>query len=415
MRISIIGAGYVGLVTGICLASLGNKVILVDSNEEKVEAIRRGEYPVYEKGLEDILRTTEVEVACDLGHAIKTTEISFICVSTDTSNDGISIDLKHVKEVANEIGKALNNYHLVVVKSTVIPGTTEQVIIPLLEKHGKKAGRDFGICANPEFLREGLAVEDFMHPNRIVIGALDRKAGDTLRHLYTSFNCPIVQTDLRTAEMIKYASNTFLAAKVSLINELGNICKRLGIDIYEVAKGIGYDERIGNKFLNAGVGFGGSCLPKDVKALIAKSREVGYKPRILEEILKLNDTQPLRMIELLKRHVPKLKDKDIGVLGLAFKADTDDVRESRAIGIVSALLKEGARIKAYDPLAMDNFKKLFPQVQYTDTSGVLECEAIMILTDSDEFDSPNYAGKIVIDGRNVQKAREAKIYEGVCW
>lgn len=415
MRISIIGAGYVGLVTGVCLAKLGNRVIFVDSDEEKVEAIRKGRCPIYEKGLEEILRTTKVEIACDLGHAIKTTEISFICVGTDTSNDGISIDLKYVREVVDEIGKALNNYHLIVVKSTVIPGTTEEVIIPLLEKHGKKASRDFGICVNPEFLREGDAIEDFLHPTRIIIGEMDTKAGDILTQLYRNFNCPILRSNLRTAEMIKYASNAFLAAKISLINELGNICKRLGMDIYEVAEGMGYDERIGNKFLNAGIGFGGSCLPKDLRALIAKSREIGYEPKILEEALNLNNKQPLRVIELLKRHIPDLKDRDIGILGLAFKANTDDIRESRAIGIVDALLKEGARIKAYDPLAMDNFNKLFPQLQYRNAENVLKCEAILILTDCEEFENLDYTGKIVIDGRRVLKAKEAKIYEGVCW
>lgn len=415
MRISIIGAGYVGLVTGACLAKLSHEVIFMDSNKEKINMLRRGKCPIHEAGLDEILRANPIEATCDLDYTVKNTNISFVCVGTDSDDFGSSTNLQHVKEVAEGIGKSLSHGHLVVIKSTVTPGTTKEVIIPLLEKHGRRIGTDFNICTNPEFLREGVAVNDFLHPDRIVIGEMNKEGGDVLAKLYRHFDCPILRVKLKTAEMIKYASNAFLAARISLINEIGNICHRLGIDVHEVAEGMGYDKRIGNKFLAAGIGFGGSCLPKDLKALIAKSRQIGYEPRILEEILNLNEQQPLRMIELLKKHLPDLRNRVIGILGLAFKANTDDIRESRAIQVVDALLKEGAKIKAYDPVAIDNFKGLFPRIEYASAEEVLESEAILILTDWEEFEHLDYKGRIVIDGRRIARARGAKAYEGVCW
>lgn len=415
MKISVIGAGYVGLVTGACLAQLGHQVIFVDSDKERVNAIKRGECQIYEKGLEHILRSTQLEATCDIGDAIKTSEIAFVCVGTDPGDDSYSIDLRSVTEVAAAIGEASNDHCLTVIKSTVIPGTTEEVIIRLLEKNGRTVGADFGVCVNPEFLREGLAVEDFLNPDRIVIGEINERSGDILADLYKDFGCPILRFDLRTAEAIKYASNAFLAAKISFMNEMGNICKELGIDAYEVAKGMGHDPRIGDKFLNAGIGFGGSCLPKDLRALIAKSASIGYKPRLLQEILNLNEAQHLRVIQLLKKHVPDLGGKIIGILGLAFKSGTDDVRESKAIGVVDALLKEGAEVKVYDPAAMDNFRRLFPQITYGSAEEVLDSDAILILTDWQEFGNLDYRGKTVIDGKRILKAREATIYEGVCW
>jgi len=415
MNISVIGAGYVGLITGACLAKLGHRVTLVDSDREKIEAIERGESPIFEQGLEDILRTTQLDARSDIHDAIKTSEISFVCVGTDPGDGSYSIDLRSVSEVAEAIGETSNDHCLTVIKSTVTPGTTEEVIIPLLEKNGRKAGVDFGICVNPEFLREGFAVEDFLNPDRIVIGEIDRRSGDILADLYKGFSCPILRFDLRTAEAIKYASNAFLAAKISFVNEIGNICKELSIDTYEVARGMGYDPRIGAKFLNAGIGFGGSCLPKDLRALIGKATSLGYRPGLLEQVLDINETQHLRVIHLLKKHIPDLRGKTIGVLGLAFKAGTDDVRESKAIGVVDALLKEGAKVKAYDPAAMDKFSTLFPTITYGDPGIVLGCDAILILTDWQEFANLDYTGKTVIDGKRIRKAMEADIYEGVCW
>lgn len=415
MKISIIGVGYVGLVSGACLAKLGHEVIFMDSNKEKINSLREGKCPIHEEDLDDILRAFPPQATDDLDYAVKNTRISFVCVGTDSNNFGYSINLKYVREVAVAIGKAMSPGHLVVIKSTVIPGTTEEVILPLLEKHGGKAGADFNICTNPEFLREGIAVRDFLNPDRIVIGQMNDESGDILSGLYRGFDCPILRFDLRTAEMIKYASNAYLAARISLINEIGNICQRLGIDVHEVAEGMGYDERIGNKFLKAGIGFGGSCLPKDLRALIARSEEIGYKPKILEEVLNLNEQQPLRMMELLKKHIPDLRNKVIGILGLAFKANTDDIRESRACVVVEALLKERAKIRVYDRAAVPNFKALFPQIEYTGPEEVLKSQAILILTDWEEFEHLDYRGLTVIDGRSITKAREARIYEGVCW
>ncbi|GAF94954.1 unnamed protein product, partial [marine sediment metagenome] len=303
---------------------------------------------------------------------------------------------------------------IIAVKSTVIPGTTEEVVIPILETSGKAVGRDFGVCMTPEFLREGKGISDFMHPDRIVIGEYDRSSGDVLCNLYHTFDAPVVRVSLKTAEMIKYASNVFLTTKVSFINEIGNICKQLGIDTYEVAKGMGYDERIGHKFLNAGIGFAGPCLLKDLKALIVRANQLGYEPRLLEEVLSLNERQVLKLVELLRKHIP-LEGSSVGILGLSYKPMTDDIKDSLSIEIVNTLLKEGAGLKAYDPQVMPNFEILFPQIEYVSPEEVLKCDAILILTEWEEFEHLDYRGKIVIDGRRVLKAQEARIYEGVCW
>lgn len=415
MRISIIGSGYVGLTIGACFAKLGNKVIFVDEDEDKVRTIISRGLPYHEPGSNEILKEIDFEVTSNYHRAISS-DVVFICVPTPSDKDG-SISLKYINTAAVQIAEVLaekDDYSMIAVKSTVVPGTTEEVIIPLLERSGKKVGTDFGLCMVPEFLREGRAVHDAMNPARVVIGEYDQKSGEVLVNLYKGFNCPILRTNLRTAEMIKYASNAFLAAKISFINEVGNICKQLGIDTYEVAKGMGFDERIGSKFLNAGIGFGGSCLPKDLKALIAKAKQTGYQPRILEEVSNLNDVQALKVIKLLKKHMT-LVGKTVGLLGLAFKPHTDDVTGSRAIIITEALLKEGAKVKAYDPYAMGNFKKLFPQIEYVSKEEVLSCDGVLIITEWEEFNTLDYRGKVVIDGRKIPKAKEAKVYEGVCW
>jgi UDPglucose 6-dehydrogenase len=415
MRISVIGAGYVGLVTGACLAKLANKVTLIDIDTHKIKSINSKASPLYEEGLDELLNQVNVEVSPDYTRTTDS-EVLFICVGTPPDKDG-PISLEQITEATKEISKVLKkkkDYCVVAVKSTVAPGTTEELVIPILEKSGKRTGKDFGVCVSPEFLREGKAVYDFMNPARIIIGEYDKRSGDTLLKLYRNFNAPVLRTNLRTAEMIKLASNAFLAAKISFINEIGNICKNLGIDVYEVAKGMGYDDRIGNKFLNAGIGFGGSCLPKDIQGLISKSRQIGYEPKILQEVLNLNDRQALKVIDLLKKHI-SLKGTTIGVLGLAFKPGTDDIRDSSALRVVQALLKEGAKVKAYDPMAVNNFKKLFPQIEYVARAEALNSDAILILTEWPEFNELDYSGKIVVDGRRVEKAREAKIYEGICW
>ncbi len=427
MQISIIGVGYVGLVTATCLAELGHNVTCVDVVKEKIDEINRAEPPIYEEGLDDLLKKNikrNLKATTDLNDAVMGSDISFICVGTPDKSDGSGgVDLKYIKSAAIGIGKILQetkDYHVVTVKSTVPPGTTDSLVIPLLEKYsGKKVDKDFGVCMNPEFLREGKAIHDFMNPDRIVIGESDERAGNVLYELYGGFNCPKLRVSLKTAEMIKYTSNAFLAMKVSFIGEMGNICKNLGIDVYDVANGIGYDSRIGHKFLRAGCGWGGSCFGKDVRAIIAKAREVNCKPVLLEGVIKANEKQPLRMIELLKEKIKSLTGKKVGVLGLAFKPDTDDMRESPVIPIINELLRENAVVYAYDPKAMKNAKMIFgDKIKYMDSAKQVadKSDAILVVTDWDEFkDKSLYVGKVVIDGRRVIEDTKGIDYEGICW
>jgi UDPglucose 6-dehydrogenase len=421
MRLSIIGTGYVGLVTAACFAKLGHSVICVDIDPEKVQKINKGNSPIYEQGLDNLLLTYKERITATMDYedALKNTDVTFLCVGTPSLKDG-SLDVSYLKEATQHIATILKDkktWHLIVVKSTVLPGTTQQIVLPLLEHHsGKKAGADFGLAMNPEFLKEGVAIQDFLQPDRIVIGSYDPRSRTTLRELYKNFSCPFVETSLSAAEMIKYASNAFLATKISFINEIGNLCKKLGIDTYEVATGMGLDNRIGRSFLDSGIGWGGSCFPKDVDALITWAKEINEPARIIESVKEVNTDQPLRLITLLKKYIPALKGKTIGILGLAFKPDTDDIRESRAIPIIKELLKNGAHIKAYDPQAMNNFKALYPTIEYcTKATDVLSADAILITTRWKEFTTLNYQGKIVIDGRRLDQAKNAKTYEGVCW
>jgi len=428
MKISIVGTGYVGLVTGACFAELGHSVVCMDVNEERVKKINAGIPPIYEENLEDMLERSinvgRIRATVDVREAVMDSEVSFISVGTPSGLLDY-IDLKYIDEVSKGIGEIMKekkDYHLVVVKSTVVPGTTEHSVLPLLEKHsGKKAGDDFGLAMNPEFLREGKAIEDFMKPDRIVIGGIDERSTVVLEELYKAFDCPIMKTNPRTAEMIKYSTNSFLVTKISFINEIGNICKQLGINVYEVAKGLGMDSRVSPKFLNAGLGFGGSCFPKDVKALVGKAKEVYYRPIILNAALELNETQPLRMVELLERKMNSLKNLDVVVLGLAFKPGTDDMREAPAIKIIQNLLKRGARVHAADPEAVGEANKIFGvhedlHLYRSAKEAVKHGKYVLIVTEWDEFRRENlYRGKVVIDGRRIEEARAAKEYEGVCW
>lgn len=421
MDISIIGTGYVGLVTGTCFAKLGNNVICVDIDRKKIEMINKGISPIYEEGLGELLSNYQekISVTTDYNSAIHNTDVTFICVGTPSKKND-EIDLSFVKTATEEVGRQLkqkDSWQLVVVKSTVIPGTTRDFVLPVLEKHSeKKAGKDFGLAMNPEFLREGIAVKDFLEPDKIVIGFYDERSRNILRELYGNFDCPIVETSLTAAEMIKYANNAFLATKISFINEIGNMCKRLGINTYDVADGIGLDSRIGRAFLDSGIGWGGSCFPKDLRALIAWANKEQNTPKILQSTLEVNERQPLQLIKILKKHIPNLKGKTIGLLGLAFKPNTDDIRESRAVPVAKQLLKENIVVKAYDPKAMENFKEIFPQIQYCHSAvDVLKSDAILILTKWKEFETLDYKEKIVIDGRKLKEAETARIYEGVCW
>lgn len=415
MKISIVGAGYVGLITGLCLARLKNEVTLIDVDKGKIKAIADKKPYLYEDGLEELFTQVQVQAASDY-RQINGSDLVFICIGTPSNEDG-SMSIQEVHSATKEIARLLKTEHkycVIVMKSTVLPGTTEEVVLPGLETSGRKAGLDFGLCMSPEFLREGKAIHDFMNPSRIVIGEYDRRSGDVLQELYRDFRAPVLRTSIKVAEMIKLASNAFLATKISFINEIGNICKTINVDTCEVAKGMGYDERIGSKFLNAGIGFGGSCLPKDLKALISKAKDKGYRPEVLESVLNLNRNQALRAVEMLKKHI-SIKGAAIGLLGLSFKPGTDDIRESQAIPIVQRLLQEKALVKAYDPLAADNFKKLFPQIQYVSKEEVMKCGSIIIVTEWPEFNNLDFKGKIVIDGRRVLKATEAAEYDGICW
>jgi UDPglucose 6-dehydrogenase len=421
MRLTIIGTGYVGLVTGACFAKLGHTVTCVDIDSEKVQKINTGISPIYEEGLDLLLLTYKdrISATTDYSKAMEHSDITFLCVGTPSLKNG-TIDLKYIKKSTQQIAlilKDINRWHLLVVKSTVLPGTTQQIILPLLEQYSKKkVGTDIGLAMNPEFLKEGVAIKDFLEPDRIVIGCYDEKSRILLRELYKTFSCPLVETNLSAAEMIKYASNAFLATKISFINEIGNLCKKLEIDTYDVATGMGLDKRIGRPFLDSGIGWGGSCFPKDIDALIAWAKELKEPARIIESTRQVNADQPLRLVEILKKHIPKLKGKTIGILGLAFKPNTDDIRDSRAIPIIKELLRNGAHVKAYDPQAMDNFKKLYPTVEYcSSASDVLTSDAMLIVTKWDILKTLDYRGKIVIDGRRLDEAKTAQIYEGVCW
>jgi len=427
MKISVIGSGYVGSVTAACFAEVGHEVVCVDIDKKKMDQINAGIPPIYEEGLGELLQKhagKNLTATNDYESAIRKTDISFICVGTPSAEDG-GIDLSIVRAATASIGAVLakkEGYHVVVVKSTVVPETTEKFVLPVLEEtSGKVAGKDFGVAMNPEFLREGKAVYDFMHPDKIVVGAIDQKSGDLVSELYRTFKCEVTRTNPSTAEMIKYANNSLLATKISFANEIGNICKKLKIDTYDVMTAVGKDSRISPRFLNSGAGFGGSCFPKDVKALIGKAKEIGYSPALLESVIGVNEKQPILMTEILQRKTGNLAGKKIAVLGLAFKNETDDIRESRAIPVIAELLRLGAKVSAYDPMATENMKWIFPTIEYSGKAkDALEgADACLVMTEWEEFkqlDSEFEAmkEKIVIDGRRVIEAKNVD-YEGLCW
>jgi len=443
MRVSVVGTGYVGLVSGACLADKGHDVVCVDVDREKVERIHRGEAPIHEEGLDDLLRRhvgRGLRATTDLREAVLGTELTLVAVGTPF--DGERIDLRFVREVARQIGAVLRDkdaYHVVVVKSTVVPGTTDTVVLPLLEEaSGKRAGRDFGVGMNPEFLTEGVAVSDFQRPDRIVLGGIDERTISRLDELYAAFpDVPRVRTNNKTAEMIKYASNSVLATLISFSNEIAGLCTVLGgVDVADVMRGVHLAQYFTTRlpdgraitapitsFLEAGCGFGGSCLPKDVAALAAQGREAGAAMRLLPAVLEINRTQPQRMLELLGRHFPGLRGVRVTVLGLAFKPDTDDVRESPALPIVRLLLEAGAEVTAYDPVAAEPAARLLPadRVRFAAslTQAVAGAQAVLLVTRWSEFQAlPELVAAmptppVVVDGRRVlDKTRFAR-YEGI--
>ncbi len=431
MKIAIIGGtGYVGLCTGLGFAVKGHHVICVGRNKEKIEKLKSGKSIIYEPlvgtYLATVLEKKNFEPTTDMDYAIKNSDVIFISVGTPSKADG-SIDTGDIEAVSMEIGRLMasrDSYFVVVVKSTVVPETTEKVVIPELEKlSSKKAGEGFGVCMNPEFLREGKALDDFLNPDRIVIGELDKKSGDIVQDLYKNFDSPIIRTNLKTAEMIKYASNAFLATKISFANEVGNICKILGIDSYEVMNGVGLDKRIGRHFLDSGIGWGGSCFPKDIAAIIAKAKEMAYNPEILDTITKTNDQQPLKLVEILQGRLHYLRGKRIAVLGLAFKADTDDIRDTKSAPVIEKLLELGAEVVAYDPKAIQNFRVMFPKINYAEScKAALEgADACLILTDWQEFrklennDFDLMKNRVIVEGRRVLDKKNVSGFEGICW
>ncbi len=427
MKISIIGTGYVGTVSAACFAELGHEVICVDVDRSKIDKINAGIPPIYEEGLPELLKKhagKRLSATSDYDSAVMNSDVSFICVGTPSDSDG-NIDLSIIKAASTSLGDSLRakkGYHVIVVKSTVVPETTEKVVLPIVEKRSGKRTGDFGIVMNPEFLREGKAVHDFMHPDKIVVGSLDKSSGDIVASLYNGLDCEITRTNPRTAEMIKYANNAFLATKISFANEVGNICKELNIDTYEVMSAIGKDFRIGRYFLNAGAGFGGSCFPKDVKALIGKTKEIGYEPVLLKSVITVNEKQPGRMVQLLKNRLGSLKGRNIAVLGLAFKNDTDDIRESRSIPVIKELLDNGADVSAYDPMANGNMRKLFGSVRYHSSAedALSGADACLIMTEWDEFKSLDrefnvMTNRLIIDGRHMLMPRKNVEYVGLCW
>ena len=423
MNITVIGGGYVGLVTGACFADRGHDVTIIDVDPAKVRTINEKRAPIFEPGLENLLmRTIGKNLRASLSYdSVSTSALTFICVGTPPNEDG-SANLTHIESASCSIGTALQNatrYHVVVVKSTVPPGTTGTLVRPAVLISANKTENEIGFAMNPEFLREGRAIEDFMTPDRIVIGSTDVRAGDCAAEVYRSFSAPVVRTGLSAAEMIKYTSNAFLATKISFANEIGNICKELGIDVYEVMKGVGLDQRIGQQFLNAGAGFGGSCFPKDVSSLSVLAGRAGVDPKILRAVLDVNEYQPYRLVALLEKKAGNLSGKRIAVLGLAFKDNTDDVRDSRAIPVIQELLKRGARIVAFDPMAGPNMQKIFPEIEYALSAGdaLKEADGCLVMTEWPEFgrivqEFDLMAHKIVIEGRRILSWNGA---EGICW
>jgi len=423
-RISVMGIGYVGMCTAVGFASKGYKVIASTHDAEKTAKINKGIPPFYEPHLQELLEKTIRDGYLKCLHnqpdeAILQTDLTFNAVGTPSKPDG-SINLQYIEQSTQKIGKALNKkdtYHVVVIKSTVVPGTTQNTVKPILEKQsGKNCGSDFGLCMNPEFLRQGSALEDTLNPDRIVIGEHDKTCGDTLESLYRDFYGekapPTIRTSLSTAELIKYANNAFLATKISFINSIANICEKIPeADVNIVAKSIGLDKRIGPSFLNAGLGYGGSCFPKDVKALIAHSKTLGYNPELLDAVENINKTQPYKAVQLCKKFLGDLKGKKIAILGLSFKPNTDDMREARSIPIINQLLKEGANITAFDPVAVPVAKTIFEnKIQYA--SSTIEClknaDCCLLVTEWDEFKKlnpedfkQNMRDPILIDGRRI--------------
>jgi len=417
MEIAIIGSGYVGLVTGTCFAEVGHRVICVDNDLKKVHLLQDGHIPIYEPGLEELVKKNvasgRLSFTASIGEAVAASKVIFIAVPTPPQPDG-SVDLSFVEGVAREIAVHIKEYRIVVDKSTVPVKTGEKVAQTI----GRcNPGADIDVVSNPEFLREGSAVEDLMKPDRIVVGVSSERAVGPMKEIYAPFNAPIMFTDLNSAELIKHAANSFLALKISYINAVAAICEASGANVERVADGMGADKRIGRDFLNAGIGYGGSCFPKDISAFIRISRELGYEFRLLEEVEAINRNQKERFLKKIREALWVLRQKKIGVLGLAFKGNTDDVRSSVAIAVVQQLIAEGAEVRAYDPKAMDKARALVPEAKMVaKPEEVAEgADALLVLTEWNEFKSlpwtaikKSMLSPLLFDGRNLLNPQEMR-------
>jgi UDPglucose 6-dehydrogenase len=416
--ICVIGVGYVGLVTAAGFADLGNRVTALDINEERIENLRKGILPIYEPGLEEVVRRNvqsgRLSFTTSYKEGLEKAEFAFIAVGTPEGVDG-EADLRYVRDAAESIAQSMNRPLVVVNKSTVPVGTGDWVA-EIIRSHLPKP-LAFSVVSCPEFLREGSAFSDFLNPSRTVLGSMDREAAEKVAQLHIPLRAPIVITDLRTAEMIKYASNAFLATKISFINEIANICEALGADVKEVASGMGYDPRIGRQFLEAGIGYGGSCFPKDVKALAHMASVQGRNPQLLQAVMDINDDRQRMLIEHVESLLGKIDQMDIGLLGLAFKSNTDDIREAPALKIAALLQARGAAVRAYDPVAMESAARLLPGVRMcADPYALAEgADALVVVTDWNEFkqlDLPRVRMLMrnpnLIDGRNIYEPEEMK-------
>ncbi|MFA9426220.1 UDP-glucose 6-dehydrogenase AglM [Natronorubrum sp. A-ect3] len=429
MHVSIVGSGYVGTTVAACLADLGHEVVNIEIDQEIVDTINTGEAPIHESGLAERIAEhagTNLRATTDYA-AVRDTDVTFLCLPTPQADDG-SLDLAIMRAGSESLGCALatkDDDHLVVVKSTVLPGTTEDVVGPILESEsGKRVGDGLELAMNPEFLRMGTAVTDFLEPDKVVVGATSEDVAATLRELYAPIlsreETALVETDIREAELIKYANNAFLASKVSLVNELGNIATEYGADAYEVLEAVGLDDRISEQFMRSGLGWGGSCFPKDVDALRAGAREQGYEPALLDAVVAVNDAQPRRLVDSLATHVD-LEDARITVLGLSFKPGTDDIRKSRALAVIEYLQSRGATVVAYDPVAMENVRPIYPDVEYAESAAaaLADADGAVVATDWPEFDDLAFDGmaqRVVVDGRRIDvDEAELDVYEGLTW
>jgi UDPglucose 6-dehydrogenase len=416
MKICVVGTGYVGLVTGVCMADLGNDMICVDVDEKKIANLNKNILPIYEPGLEEMVKRNRgrLTFTTNLKEGVKKSDIIFIAVGTPQKDNG-EANLTYVKEVAKEIGKYINGYKVIVDKSTVPVGMGD-LVGSIIEDNSKNKFK-FDVVSSPEFLKEGSAIYDFMNPDRIIIGATNSTAAEKVALIFKPLNTKVIITDLRSAEMIKYASNSFLATKISFINEIANICEKVGADVETVASGMGLDRRIGKLFLNAGAGFGGSCFPKDVSALVSIARKEDYEPMILNAVMETNKLQRKHIMNKIKEMLGTIEGRQIGILGIAFKPNTDDIREAVAVDVIDALLEKGCRIKAFDPVAMPNAKKRLKGVNFVknayEAADGVEC--LVVLTEWNEFrelDMSRIQGLMkksaVVDGRNIYDPAKLK-------